>query len=129
MILKAILVWLVIMVGAIVNGALREGLITPRTGPQWSHVISTVLLSALIAVVTWLFSGWIDFRSSGEALRVGLIWLVLTLAFEFLAGHFLFGTPWKAILADYNLARGRIWPLVLLSVLLAPVAVNWLKNR
>jgi hypothetical protein len=46
---------------------------------------------------------------------------VLTLAFEFLAGHYLFGHPWATLLADYNLARGRIWLLVLVATLLGPV--------
>jgi hypothetical protein len=50
---------------------------------------------------------------------------VLTLAFEFLAGHYLFGAPWPQLLADYNVLRDRIWVLVLATTALAP----WLTAR
>jgi hypothetical protein len=48
------------------------------------------------------------------------LWLGLTLAFEFLAGHYLFRQSWDRLLADYNVARGRIWPLVLVVTAAAP---------
>jgi hypothetical protein len=57
---------------------------------------------------------------SAELLGVGLLWLVLTVAFEFLLGHYVSGATWETQLADYNLLRGRLWPLVLLTTLLAP---------
>jgi hypothetical protein len=62
------------------------------------------------AVVIWL-----------EALAVGALWLVLTLAFEFLAGHYLFGQDWAVLLQEYDLSRGRIWLAVLVVVLFAPL--------
>jgi hypothetical protein len=45
----------------------------------------------------------------------------LTLAFEFLAGHYLFGNPWSKLLADYNLLRGHIWVLVLITTAFGPL--------
>jgi hypothetical protein len=51
---------------------------------------------------------------------IGAVWLALTLAFEFLAGHYLFGSSWERLLADYDLLRGRVWILVLLATLFAP---------
>jgi hypothetical protein len=42
------------------------------------------------------------------------------LAFEFLAGHYLFGNPWERLLADYNIFRGRVWVTVLLLQLFGP---------
>lgn len=48
------------------------------------------------------------------ALKVGALWLVLTLAFEFLAGHYLFQKPWAVLLQDYDLSWGRIWVAVLI---------------
>ena len=49
---------------------------------------------------------------------------MLTLAFEFLAGHFLFRNTWERLLADYNLAQGRVWILVLVTTLVTPVLVH-----
>ena len=51
---------------------------------------------------------------------MGAIWFCLTITFEFAAGHYVFGNPWEKLLADYNILEGRIWSLVLLTILLAP---------
>lgn len=56
-----------------------------------------------------------------NAWRVGVFWLVLTLAFEFLAGHFLFAEPWANLVAEYNVLGGRLWSGVPRTSLLAPV--------
>jgi hypothetical protein len=53
---------------------------------------------------------------------------VLTLAFEFLAGHYLFGDPWERLLAEYNVARGRFWVLVPITTLLAPIVIQTLRS-
>ena len=51
------------------------------------------------------------------------MWLGMTLVFEFGAGHYLFGTPWRALLADYNVLAGRLWVLVLIATMTAPALV------
>jgi hypothetical protein len=63
-----------------------------------------------------------------DAFLVGLLWVVLTVAFEFLAGHYIFGNSWETLLADYNVFRGRVWLLVLLTNLLAPLLASYGKN-
>ena len=60
---------------------------------------------------------------------MGVLWLAVTLAFEFLAGHYLFGDPWERLLAEYNVARGRLWVVVPITTLLAPVLVHTLRAR
>jgi hypothetical protein len=49
-----------------------------------------------------------------------VLWVALTLAFEFGVGHYIFGKPWPELLADYDLSRGRIWIAALVVTLLAP---------
>jgi hypothetical protein len=44
----------------------------------------------------------------------------MTLAFEFLFGHFVAGHSWARLLQDYNLLAGRVWVLLLAWVALAP---------
>lgn len=36
--------------------------------------------------------------------------------------------PWSRLLADYDLAAGRLWPLVLLALLLMPVLTGRLTG-
>jgi hypothetical protein len=52
---------------------------------------------------------------------VGTLWLALTLTFEFVVGHYGFRKPWADLLADYDVRRGRIWVVVLVVTLLAPL--------
>ncbi|MGQ9625254.1 MAG: hypothetical protein ACUVT9_07815 [Candidatus Bathycorpusculaceae bacterium] len=48
--------------------------------------------------------------------------------FEFIAGHYVFGNSWEKLLADYNLLEGRLWSLVLLTILIAPYIANKLRQ-
>jgi hypothetical protein len=121
MILRGLGVWLLLAVLAIMNGAFRAAVLIPRVGESAGHVISTLTLSLLILATTWLTIRWIRPATLNDAVLIGFLWLALTVLFEFGAGHFLFQQPWERLIADYNLARGRIWILVLIVTLKAPV--------
>lgn len=120
MLWNALLVWLLFMVGAILNGTLRVKMIIPITGEGLGHIISTVLLCAIILTITWHTINWIAPDSRQEAIGIGVFWLVLTLAFEFGMGHFISHLSWSEMLADYNVLKGRIWILVPLTTFFAP---------
>ena len=123
---RALGVWLGILVLAVLNGAVRDLIVTPQLGEPTGHIASTIVLCVLIALVTRASIRWIGPASRMDAALIGTSWLTLTLSFELLAGHYLFGNSWARLLADYNVRRGRIWPLVLVTVLLAPV---WARER
>jgi hypothetical protein len=92
----------------------------PRLGEHVARQVASLLGMCIILAVTAPFVRWLGKPSSAELLGVGLVWLVLTVAFELLLGHYVAGATWETQLADYNLLRGRLWPLVLLTTLLAP---------
>jgi hypothetical protein len=121
MLLRATLIWLGILVLASGNGAARDLVLAPRLGDPLARAISTIVLCGLILLVTWRSIRWIGPHSRRDALIVGSLWVVLTLTFEFLAGHYLFGKAWATLLEDYDLSRGRIWILALLTTFAAPV--------
>jgi hypothetical protein len=123
MLVRALAAWFGLMLLAIANGTFRQFVLTPRFDDRAAHAISTVMLCALILLVAWVTISWIGVRSRGDAWKVGGLWLLLTVAFEFFAGHYLFGNSWEKLLADYDLARGRIWVAVLIATLIAPVIV------
>jgi hypothetical protein len=120
MILRAIAIWLLLLMLAIANGAFREAVLVPRLGADTGHRVSTLTLCALILLAVWLTIGWLRPATLGTAFAVGGLWVVMTLAFEFLAGHYLFGRPWEVLWADYDVRAGRIWVLVLVVTVLAP---------
>ena len=120
MIARAIAIWCVLLVIASMNGLFRESVLIPRTGDVTGRIISTLLLSLFVLILAWLTIGWIGPRTGHRAWLVGIAWLLLTLAFEFLAGHYLFHDSWSSLLTDYDVLRGRIWPLALITTLVAP---------
>lgn len=124
MLLRALLVWLLLVLVAIANGVLREAAFTPRWGAAAAHVASSLLLATLIFAVAWLTIGWIAPATARQALWVGGAWLLLTVGFEFGFGRWR-GKGWDVLLADYDVTRGRIWLLVLVTTALAP----WLAGR
>src|SRR5262245_27939426 len=96
--LRSLVVWLMLLVAAVLNGAFREAVLTAVLGAPWAHVVSTLLLSVLVLLVATASAAWIGLRNDSEAIRVGALWTGLVLAFEFLAGHFLFGRSWAYLL-------------------------------
>lgn len=118
---RALVVWFGLLVLAFANGALREIALVPSVGDTVGHAISSLTLSAAILLLAWFTITWIRPTSTVDAWRIGALWLALTLAFEFLAGHYAFGTPWSTLLADYDVLAGRIWVLVLVTTTVAPV--------
>ena len=119
-------VWLGILIGANLNGALRELALRPMLGPDVANAASTLLLCALVLLIARLAIRWISPPDAGSAWRIGLLWLVLTLAFEFLAGRYLFDNSWERILSEYDLTAGRLWILVPIVTLIAP---RWAWGR
>jgi hypothetical protein len=128
MLLRAIEIWFVLLTVAVLNGSVREAWITARLGGFAAHVISTVMLSAAIAFIAWISILWVGAETTTDAFVVGSTWLLLTMAFEFLAGHYLFRNPWEKLFADYNIFQGRIWVIVLFSTFLAPILTLWQRR-
>jgi hypothetical protein len=53
----------------------------------------------------------------------GLYWLVLVLAFEWV-GSLILRRPVKEILIGWHIEKGWMWPYVLLTYFLSPLAVG-----
>ncbi len=128
MAVRAVVIWCALLVVASINGFVREAVLIPRTGDVAGRALSTLALSTFIVIVTWFSIGWIAPRSVQQAWAVGVMWVALTLAFEFLAGHYLFHNPWSRLLEDYDVLRGRIWILVLVVTLASPRLCAGLRN-
>src|SRR5262249_8133076 len=50
--------------------------------------------------------------SNSQAIAIGAMWLVLTIAFEFALGRLVSGLSWRQMIADCDLSAGRLWALV-----------------
>jgi hypothetical protein len=118
---RALAVWCLLLVLAVLNGGVRDTWLSPPLGDAIGRAVSSILLSLVILFATWLTIGWIGPTTARQAMAVGALWVGLTLAFEFGVGHYGFGKSWDELFADYDLLRGRIWILVLLTTLVAPL--------
>jgi len=122
--------WFLFMILAIINAGIRNGVYKPIVGDLTAHQISTLIFAIVIFVVTYLILRFSDLNlSDSQALFMGITWVILTIGFEFIAGHYAFGNSWEKLLADYNILNGRIWSLVLLIEFIAPLLSNFILRR
>jgi len=55
---KAISVWIIMLIAAILNGLIREQLITPAVGEFAGRVISSLILPTFVFGITLIFIPW-----------------------------------------------------------------------
>ncbi|MCB2217868.1 hypothetical protein [Desulfofustis glycolicus] len=125
--LKALGIWVVILVLAIANGVLRESLLTPAFGTPAALLLSGVLLSAIIIGVAYISLPWLHIGHPVHLWLVGLGWLALTLVFEFSFGLWQ-GKSWPELLEAYTFKDGNIWLVVLVLTALAPYIAAKLRG-
>lgn len=116
----AFLFWLGLLVVAIAFGAGREFLLTPRLGDTAARAVGTLALCAVDFALIRVFVGRMGIKEAGTLWGLGVFWVVLTLAFEFGFGRWR-GMSWGELLADYNVLQGRLWVLVLVTLLVGAV--------
>ena len=59
---------------------------------------------------------------------VGLLWVLLTLAFEFTLGLFVLGYSWQRMIEDYDITRGGFLLLGMIVLCLAPLMAAKLRG-
>jgi hypothetical protein len=112
--------WLPMIPLAIANGALRDLWYGRRMDELRAHQVATMSALALFTAYMAAVFAWHPVASGAQALAVGAVWFLLTIAFEFLVGHFVARHPWRRLLHDYDLAAGRVWVSIPLWLLLGP---------
>ena len=126
---RAVVTWFVLFVVMFANGAVRVILLQARLGADRARQVSSLSGLLLVLLVSGVFVHLSPEATSLQLWRIGVAWLACTVAFEFLFGHFVSGTSWRALLADYNVLRGRLWPLVLVGVCLSPWLLGKISGR
>lgn len=115
--------WLPMVIIAITNGVLRELGYGRLMSELHSHQLSSILGVAAFMAYTFLLNEYFPIPSLENAVIVGAVWLILTVSFEFIFGHYVAGHSWQRLLSDYNILKGRVWSLVLISIFLAPAII------
>ncbi len=128
MLIKATGVWLIMMIAAILNGALREKVLNPLLGQDWALPLSGIVLSLMVFLIAWLMTPLIGATRTQGYIVTGCLWVALTLAFEYLFGHFIAGRPWHEINRVFKLVDGNLFVLVILALGMSPWMVAKLRR-
>lgn len=120
--------WFPIIILAFANATIREAVYKRYVGELAAHQISTLSLGILVGIYVLVLSRSLKLQNSGQAVGVGLMWLVMTIIFETGLGHYVLGNPWSQVLRDYNISEGRVWPLFLLWLMVSPYVFYRIKD-
>lgn len=110
-------------VSAVNYFVLMKRVYEPRFGPLRAHRIGMTTRIGYIVVFAAVLVRWADLDSAIDCLVAGAFWLLLILAFEWI-GSFLLRRPVHEILEGWHVERGYMWPYVLLTYLLSPLAMG-----
>lgn len=126
MIVRAILIWLLLMTAETAQGALRRVLTNPDVEFAVRQV-GVVVGVLVIFAITGLSFPWMRIRSARDALAVGVLWASLTVLFEIGLGLTI-GLSWARLWSDYDLAHGGLMGLGLVAMALIPWTVFRLRG-
>lgn len=121
--LKSILVWLCFIPSAIFNGGFREYILERYIDTALANTISGVILCIIILIITWLLLPRLVVLNRKESYITGLIWMLLTVIFEFILG-IVTGIPMEELISAYNPLSGNLWMLVILTTMFSPVIIS-----
>lgn len=126
--LKAIAVWLLFIAAESLNGTIRELWLIPTLGNTQAHRIAFIIGSILVLTVATLSIRWLHASRITQLIQIGLLWVLLTLAFEIGLGRLVLGYSWERIAADYNIAQGGLMAFGLMLLLFAPLIAAKLRG-
>jgi hypothetical protein len=119
--LKSFGIWLILAISAIVVATFRVKVLLPALGEQTAHQIGTIIYLIVQLTIIYFFLNKMKIKEVKTLLRIGIFWFVITIIFEFIFGHYVMGNSWEKLFADYNLLNGRLWVLVLVNNIAAPI--------
>lgn len=124
---RTLAVWLLIVVLETVHGIVRGWWLVPALGEVAAQRLGFAIGSALVIVVAWLTSRWLDARTRAAQWQAGLLWLLLMLGFELAIGRAR-GFGWARIAAEFDPRQGGLMLFGLLLMGLAPMLGAWLRG-
>lgn len=116
--IMAILIWIMIIPIAILNGGFREYVLV-KLGIL-ARPLSGIILSICIFVVAHFLVPKIKNCVKRDYIIFGVIWFILTNLFDLVA-YIKDGGGFIDLVQSYNILTGNTWFLVVLSALLAPI--------
>ena len=117
-IMKSLLVWLLIIPLAVLNGLGRRCALEPLLG-RYALPASGIALCMLVLALTWLCIPRVGVSAPRQLAEIGLVWAGLAMVFEGVLGLALRRTV-ADLVAAYDISSGNLWLLVVVCVGCAP---------
>ena len=124
---QSIIAWLLLAIITVFFGAFREIVFIPATGLDGNLARALLLPIAFfyIFLLTYLFFKKTKFEFNIDiSIKIGTLWLVLTILFEFTFGGLIMGNSIEKLIADYNPLEGKTWAFFLVCMFTAPYLVS-----
>lgn len=106
-------------------GALRQLVLIPAFGDRIGHLVEFPLVTLAACAI----GIWIGARTTAPALAIGVVGVLVLIAFESTMALGFMRVPLADYLAGYDLTRGELFPIGLTLMAIAPLAGRWLKRQ
>lgn len=117
--LKSVLIWLIFILVESLNGTIRTFWLVPIVGDPLAHQLSFATGMLIVLAIALLFIRWLKVSRVPQLLSVGVLWMVLTLAFEIVLGRVVLNYSWGESTSDYDARQGRLMALGLIWIAFA----------
>lgn len=122
---KAFVAWLIILPIAILNGGLREYVLS-RLGVI-AMPLSGIILSIFIFIIAYLLIPKIKNCNKLDYIIFGVMWFILTNLFDYIM-IIKSGKGISQLISQYDFTNGNLWTLVVISTLTAPWCCVQIKS-
>lgn len=124
--IMAILIWIMIIPIAILNGGFREYVLV-KLGIM-ARPLSGIILSVCIFAVAYFLVPKIKKCVKRDYIIFGVIWFILTNLFD-LVSYIKGGGGFADLFQSYNILTGNTWLIVVLTALFAPTVVMKIREN
>jgi signal transduction histidine kinase len=112
---RALAVWLLIIGAESIPGTIRQFFLVPLVGDFTARRIAVFTGMILIFLITYFFIRRINAPSVKSLFVIGVMWVILTVLFEFGLGYLVLGYSRARMFEDYDITRGGLMGFGLLT--------------
>jgi len=129
MFVKALIVWIFIAIGEIVNGNIRVRYLQKRYGKYYSKQMSLISGIVIFSTIIWFFLSWVGPANIYQCLFVGFIWMALMVLLDLFFGRYVFRYSWRKIFNDFNPKKGNFLGVGMVLILFCPVIIFIIQKQ
>ncbi|TQV76577.1 hypothetical protein FLL45_01040 [Aliikangiella marina] len=120
LVLKSLAVWILLLIGAMLNGFAREQFLEPLLGESIALPVSGLILCTWIILICYSTITFYGKIPENAYKAIGALWLGVTLAFEFTFANLTQDRSWSDIIPMLNPLTGNLMLFVLLITAISP---------